>query len=283
MAARPQSRQTAVRVALQMLVAGLAADAELLAQVGHAKASALGEDDESVNFFHGSYVWSGHAPYVSPISPDRTTSLAWHNTAREDSRARVSSDELATQGWRESCRLDRQRRCSPQRTKPDPRSALPCNGGIRAARQASCLAPSLATPLATTFRSLLPTQFTREENPPKKMSFILPLTGNITQHQVVVRTSGTDTFGGARNWPSPASLISQNLSWEGWDQVVGCNYAVAVPSWTRCAVVSAPLERTNRRSPGPRKPPGEPHWHMPSSLADSTTSNPPMIANSSRL
>ncbi len=265
MAARPQSRQTAVRVALQMLVAGLAADAELLAQVGHAKASALGEDDESVNFFHGSYVWSGHAPYVSPISPDRTTSLAWHNTAREDSRARVSPDELATQGWRESCRLDRQRRCSPQRTKPDPRSALPCNGGICAARQASCLAPSLATPSATTFRSLLPTLFTREENPPKKMSFILPLTGNIPQHQVVVRTSGTDTFGGARNWPSPASLISQNLSWDGtksWAATMPlqCRHGLGAPSaqllWNELTE-GRPVLANHRASPtGTCRP----HW-----------------------
>ena len=51
-AARPQARQTERGVAFQMLVAGLAADPELLAQIRDAKASALREDYEPVDLFH---------------------------------------------------------------------------------------------------------------------------------------------------------------------------------------------------------------------------------------
>jgi hypothetical protein len=62
--ARLQARQTERGVALQVLVAGLAADAELLAQIGHAEAPTAGERDETNDLFHGSYLGPGHAPYV---------------------------------------------------------------------------------------------------------------------------------------------------------------------------------------------------------------------------
>ena len=52
MAARPQARQTERGAALQMLIAGLAADPELLAQIRDARASTLREDYEPVELFH---------------------------------------------------------------------------------------------------------------------------------------------------------------------------------------------------------------------------------------
>ena len=51
-AARPQARQTEFGVGLQMLVAGFAADPELLAQICDAEASALREDYEPIDLFH---------------------------------------------------------------------------------------------------------------------------------------------------------------------------------------------------------------------------------------
>lgn len=51
-AARPQARQTERGAALQMFIAGLAADPELLAQIRDAKASALRDDYEPIDLFH---------------------------------------------------------------------------------------------------------------------------------------------------------------------------------------------------------------------------------------
>jgi hypothetical protein len=42
--------------------AGLATDAELCVQLGHGKAPAAGEDNESIDLFHEAYVGPGHRP-----------------------------------------------------------------------------------------------------------------------------------------------------------------------------------------------------------------------------
>jgi hypothetical protein len=68
-AARPQARQTERGVAFQMLVAGLAADPELLAQIRDAKASALGQHDEPIDLFHGCLVLPGHRPRTVTYHP----------------------------------------------------------------------------------------------------------------------------------------------------------------------------------------------------------------------
>jgi hypothetical protein len=57
-----QARQAVRGVALQMFVAGLAAEADLLAQVGHAKVAAVCERHESIELFHAGYGFSGHRP-----------------------------------------------------------------------------------------------------------------------------------------------------------------------------------------------------------------------------
>ena len=67
-AARLQARQTECGVALQMFVAGLATDAELFAQLGHGKAPATGEYNESIDLFHIGYVGPGHRPMCN-LSP----------------------------------------------------------------------------------------------------------------------------------------------------------------------------------------------------------------------
>ena len=61
-AARLQARQNECSVALQMFVAGLAADAELFAQLGHGKAPATREDHASIDLFAGGYVGPRHRP-----------------------------------------------------------------------------------------------------------------------------------------------------------------------------------------------------------------------------
>ena len=60
--ARLQTRQTEFGVALQMFVAGLAADAELLAQIGPTKTPAAREHHESIDLFHTGYGFPGHTP-----------------------------------------------------------------------------------------------------------------------------------------------------------------------------------------------------------------------------
>jgi len=67
-AARLQARQTECGVALQMFVAGLATDAELFAQLGHGKAPATGEYNESIDLFHRGYVGPRHRPMCN-LSP----------------------------------------------------------------------------------------------------------------------------------------------------------------------------------------------------------------------
>ena len=52
-----------------MLVAGLAADPKLFAQIRDAKASALGEDDETIDLFHGREVLPGHSAQDCYLSP----------------------------------------------------------------------------------------------------------------------------------------------------------------------------------------------------------------------
>lgn len=58
----------------QMFVAGLATDAELFAQLGHGKAPATGEYNESIDLFHIGYVGPGHRPITVHLSWKRYTS-----------------------------------------------------------------------------------------------------------------------------------------------------------------------------------------------------------------
>ena len=55
-----QASQSFSRVPLQMLVASLTADAELLAQIGQGEPSTARQYYESINFFHWGYVLPGH-------------------------------------------------------------------------------------------------------------------------------------------------------------------------------------------------------------------------------
>src|SRR5690606_42112231 len=59
-AAGPKALQSVRRVALQMLVAGLAADAELLAQTRHRETARLRQTDKANDLFHGGYFFPGH-------------------------------------------------------------------------------------------------------------------------------------------------------------------------------------------------------------------------------
>src|SRR5690606_6904146 len=59
-AARLKALQAVRRVALQMLVAGLAADAELLAQTRHRETARLRQTDKANDLFHGGYFFPGH-------------------------------------------------------------------------------------------------------------------------------------------------------------------------------------------------------------------------------
>lgn len=64
MVAWAQALKPKLGVALQMLVAGLAADAELLAQVGHGKMPAARKHNESVDHFRRGYVLPGHLALI---------------------------------------------------------------------------------------------------------------------------------------------------------------------------------------------------------------------------
>src|ERR1019366_9559686 len=61
MAAGLQPLQSLRRVALQVFVPGLAADAELFAQLRDRETVALCEDDKSIYLFHVGYVFPGHS------------------------------------------------------------------------------------------------------------------------------------------------------------------------------------------------------------------------------
>ena len=65
-------------MARQMFVAGLAADAELFAQVGHGESPAARETDESNEFFYIGIVFPGHSPLCVTYLPGsyRVTYLA---------------------------------------------------------------------------------------------------------------------------------------------------------------------------------------------------------------
>ncbi len=67
-AARLQACQAGLGVAVQVFVAGLAADPELFAQLGHGIASAPGEHDEAMDLFHVGYGVPGHCPMCN-LSP----------------------------------------------------------------------------------------------------------------------------------------------------------------------------------------------------------------------
>ena len=72
MAARLQTRRTEFGVARQMFVAGLAADAELFAQVGHGESPAARETDESNEFFYIGNVFPGHSPLCVTYLPGQS-------------------------------------------------------------------------------------------------------------------------------------------------------------------------------------------------------------------
>jgi len=84
--------QPVQRVTLQVLVAGLAADAELIAQIRDRKAIGLRQHNESGYFFHEGHIFPGHGAPLCVTHHRRPTVTyqcgSYHSTGRSDQRRR---------------------------------------------------------------------------------------------------------------------------------------------------------------------------------------------------